>query len=144
MLIVPIVKIYLVIVDFTSYSQPEGYWQEWFFILQRRCVNMATTSLIDAGVPSNFWGRCHRHDFWRNRPSAVYRYGVPLQFHKLYNEGCKVSSWCKESNIGCFVQQVGVTADEQQIDITVSFLLEELIILLVGRWDTGDHGQCLP
>lgn len=63
--------------------------------------------------------------------SVVYRDGV-LRFQKLYDEDAKFRFDARKVTSAVLFNKLGVTADEQQIDVAVSFLLEELAFFWWG------------
>ena len=63
--------------------------------------------------------------------SVVYRDGV-LRFHKLYDEDAKFRLEARKVTSDVLFNKLQVVADEQQIDVAVSFLLEELAFLWWG------------
>lgn len=132
-------KIYLVIVDLPATHNLRAIGKNDSYIAKKvrqhgnnitnRCRRAIEASGVDATVMT----------FEGIASSAVYRYGV-LQFHKLYNEDAKFRLDARKVTSDVLFNKLGVTADEQQIDIAVSFLLEELSFFWWGDEILGeDH-----
>lgn len=124
-------KIYLVIADLPVAHNLRAVGKDDSYIkgkvrhhgnnMVNRCRRAVETSGVDAIIMT--WD-----DF---ALSSLYIDGVE-RFRKLYEEDAKFHLEARKVTSGVLFNKLGVRADEQQVDVAVSFLLEELAFLWWG------------
>ncbi len=124
-------RIYLVIVDLPAAHNLKAIGKDDSYIkreirrdgnnIANRCRRAIETSGVEATIMT--WEAINS--------SAVYKDGVE-RFRKLYEEDAKFHLDARRVTSDVLLNKLGVIAEEQQIDVAISFLLEELAFLWWG------------
>lgn len=130
-------KIYLVIVDLPVAHNLRAIGKDDSYIERKipnrsnnavnRCRRAVETSGVEAAILN-----------WQDiASSSVYTEGVE-RFRKLYEEDAQFHLEAREVTSGVLFNKLGVRADEQQVDVAVSFVLEELAFFWWGDEILGE------
>ena len=130
-------SIYLVIVDLPVAHNLRAIGKDDLYIKNKirqhgnnmvnRCRRAVETSGVEATILN-----------WEAIASSnLYKVGVE-RFHKLYEEDSKFREEARKVTSGVLFNKLRVTATEQQIDVAVSFVLEELAFFWWGDEILGE------
>lgn len=130
-------KIYLVIVDLPvahnlrAIGKDDSYIEKKVRQHSRNITNRCRRAIGTSGVEATILN-------WEAITSSdVYKVGVE-RFRKLYDEDAKFRLEARELTSGVLFNKLGVLANEQQIDVAASFVLEELAFFWWGDEILGE------